>query len=143
MNEIMHLSGKVRQESLPVFESPVGVKPDLRKRLRLPQGELAQVFNGHPGIHYLACIELVPGTTRGHHYHLNKQEFLYVISGELVLTVEDIHTRQRETLVCREGDLTVIETSVAHTLQVLRRGHAMEFSPVPFDAADVHRYALA
>ena len=112
------------------------------KRLMLPQGELAQVHNGEPPIHYLAFIELREGTQRGNHFHRVKEEFVYLLSGEVRLLVEDIESKAREIVPLNTGDLVFIPVGVAHTLDVVKAGQAIEFSAARFDATDIHRYPL-
>src|SRR5579859_3526509 len=92
------LAGKVIKHSLMVIEGRPGSDAPALKRLNLPQGELAQVYDGDEGIRYLACMELRPGCIRGNHYHEVKAEVIYIIRGEILLVVEDIVTRERASL---------------------------------------------
>jgi quercetin dioxygenase-like cupin family protein len=142
MSESSYLSGKVRKRDLPVFQGPPAPGTSL-KRLLLPQGELAQFHDGDPPVQYLAFIELRQGTVRGNHYHRVKEEFIYVLAGELELIIEDVSSKQRETLPMQTGDWVVVAPGVAHTLRVLKTGQAIEFSQARFDATDIHRYPLA
>ena len=136
------LSGKVHKTSLPSFQPPTGPEAPVLKRLQLTQGELAQFHDAEVPIHYLAYIELRTGTVRGNHYHLLKEEFVYVIAGELTLMVEDLDSKARATIQLQTGDLAFIATRVAHALQVVKDGHAIEFSRARFDPADTHRNPL-
>ena len=136
------LSGKVRKQSLPAFQPPTGPDAPALKRLLLPQGELAQFHDGPDPIHYQAYIELRESTVRGNHYHEVKKEFIYLIQGELLLVVEDIDSKARDSVTLQAGDIAFISTRVAHALKTLRNGHAIEFSEARFDAADTHRYPL-
>src|SRR5215467_11047121 len=97
ITEIPLLGGKVTKCTLPVVQpSPT---PDSRilKRLMLPQGELAQFYDGDEGIRYIAQIELQAGSIRGNHFHKVKREWIYIMSGELTLIVEDLESKARET----------------------------------------------
>src|SRR5258705_6781662 len=69
MSETSLLSGKVTRQSLPILQPPTAPGSPVLKRLKLPQGELAQFYDGEPGIQYIAYIELLPGNPRGNHYH--------------------------------------------------------------------------
>ena len=109
----------------------------------LPQGELAQFHNSEQPIHYLAFIELRAGTQRGNHFHRIKQEFIYLLSGEVRLIVEEIESKARDIVPLQTGDLVFIPTGVAHTLDVVKTGQAIEFSEARFDPADIHRYPLS
>lgn len=142
MDQVTLLDGKVIRQSLPVVELPVGPEAPSLKRLRLPQGELAQIYDAEEGIRYMAVIELRPDQTRGNHYHKVKVEWVYVTAGEVLLVVEEVGSRRRESVALRAGDLAVIQTGIAHALRVTGAGEAIEFSGARFDAADIYRYPL-
>ncbi len=108
----------------------------------LPQGELAQFYDGDEGIRYIAQIELQAGSVRGNHYHKIKQEWIYMMSGEVMLLVEDLETKARENVLLLAGDLVFIQTGVVHALQVTKSGQAIEFSTSRFDPADIYRHKL-
>ena len=140
--EIRLLGGKVIKRTLP-FVQPSST-PDSRtlKRLMLPQGELAQFYDGDEGIHYIAQIELQAGSVRGNHYHKVKQEWVYMMSGEVTLVLEDLESNARESALLVAGDLAFIQTGVVHALQVTKSGQAIEFSTSRFDPADIYRHKL-
>jgi mannose-6-phosphate isomerase-like protein (cupin superfamily) len=142
MSQHSYLAGKVRHESLPLVRGPVGPDATHLKRLLLPQGELAQIYDAAEGIRYLAVIELQEGNTRGNHYHEVKEEFVYVLRGEVLLVAEDIASKARESVRLQAGDLAFIQTRVAHALRVVQPGLAVEFSGARFDGADIYRYPL-
>ncbi len=131
-------NGKVRKLSLPVFDNPAESAPTEPKRLRLAQGELAQIFTGSPGIRYLAALELRAGTLRGNHSHERKHEFVYLISGRM----EETKAPHQERFICQAGDLVEIAPGIAHAFRVLESGTGLEFSPQEFDASDVQRCRL-
>jgi quercetin dioxygenase-like cupin family protein len=139
MNETRFLDGKVKKRALPVIVPPFGAEVPVIKRLLLPQGELAQFFDGEPPMRYLATIELRPGTIRGNHFHREKEEWLYVISGALVLTVQDGPAGKKETFKLSAGELAVVPAGIAHVLQPKEPGFAIEFSPRAFDPADTFK----
>ncbi len=114
----------------------------LLKRLALPQGELAQLYDADEGIRYLAWIELKPGSLRGNHYHRRKPEFFYLLAGGVELTVEEVSSGQRAEIPIAVGDLVFISPEIAHTYRPLAAGHAVEFSAARFDAADTIRRVL-
>jgi quercetin dioxygenase-like cupin family protein len=142
MTEIALLGGKVRKQALPVVQPSSVPQSRTLKRLMLPQGELAQFYDGDEGIRYIAQIELQAGSVRGNHYHKIKQEWIYVMSGEVTLIVEDLESKARESVELIAGDLAFIQTGVVHTLQVTKSGQAIEFSTTRFDPADIYRQKL-
>ena len=146
------LSGKVIKHTLPAIQRQAGgaagtpsvpaPRPTDMKRLLLPQGELAQICDGEEEIRYIAYAELRSGGTRGNHYHEFKKEGLYIISGEILLWVQDIDSNLRDSIPLRAGELAVIGTRVAHALQIVTPGHAIEYSPAKFDPTDVYPFRL-
>jgi mannose-6-phosphate isomerase-like protein (cupin superfamily) len=141
--ETTFLNGKVLKRSLPVLQLPLGPDAPALRRLLLPQGELAQFHNAEEGIRYMAFIELLPGQVRGNHYHKIKEELVYVIRGEVSLSVADIDSQARASVPLRAGDLALIRTGIAHALRTVEPGQAIEFSVARFDPADIHRFPLA
>jgi len=137
-----YLSGRVRKWSLPVVRLGPEADQFLLKRLLLPQGELAQVYDDPEGIRYIACIELIAGSVRGNHFHKVKAEWVYVLSGHADLMVKDINTAEMAVLKLAKGDLAFIATEVAHAMRVTGAGEAIEFSPARFDSGDTHRHAV-
>ncbi len=142
MNEEKILCGKVSKLTLPVIQPPSGPGTPILKRLALPQGELAQFYDDQEGIRYIAFIELLAGAPRGNHYHMIKEEWIYLVRGTLSLIVEDIVSKARDSFSLVAGDLVRISTGVAHTLQIVDAGQAIEFSTARFDPKDIYRYVL-
>jgi mannose-6-phosphate isomerase-like protein (cupin superfamily) len=140
--EISILAGRVTKRTLPLVQP--SSTPDSRslKRLMLPQGELAQFYDGDDGIRYIAQIELQAGSVRGNHFHKVKQEWVYMMSGEVTLVVENLESKAREITLLTVGDLVFIQTGVVHALQVTKSGQAIEFSTSRFDPADIYRHKL-
>src|SRR5436305_10949814 len=110
MTETSLLAGKVVRQSLPILQPPTAPNSPVLKRLKLPQGELAQFYDGDPGIRYIAYLELLPGNPRGNHYHTHKPEWIYLLTGELSLFVEDLGTKKGEKLTMVAGEIVRIAT---------------------------------
>jgi len=142
MAQVTYLNGQVLHQSLPVMTH--GLDPDApaRKRLHLPQGDLAQLHNGPEPIHYLAWIELKAGGVRGNHVHRVKREYLYLLAGSARLLVEDLANHERATVELVTGDLVLIEPGIAHAIGSPTPGQALEFSPSVFDPTDTVRHLL-
>ena len=142
MAETKYLSGKVVKWSLPVISGRPGPDAPVLKRLMLAQGELAQIHDADEGVHYMAVIEARAGCVRGNHYHKVKRERIYVLRGELLVVVEDVQTKERASVPVQTGDLVLIPTGIAHALQTVQAGEAIEFGQARFDAADIYPYPL-
>ncbi|HOX57211.1 MAG TPA: cupin domain-containing protein [Candidatus Paceibacterota bacterium] len=143
MAESEYLAGQVVKWSLPVITGRPGPDAPALKRLLLAQGELAQIHDAEEGIRYMAVIEARAGCVRGNHYHKVKQERIYMLRGKLSVVVEDIQTKARASVPMETGDLLLVKTGIAHALQTVEPGEAIEFGQVRFDPADIFPYALA
>lgn len=141
MNALSLLAGKVTRTPLPLLAPGQPDLPTL-KRLALPQGELAQLYDGDEGIRYLAWIELKPGSLRGNHYHRRKAEFFYLLAGEVELALQDLESGEQARLTLAVGELVFLSPGIVHAYRPLTAGHAIEFSPVRFDPADTFRHPL-
>ena len=135
-------SGKVLQHRLTVFDGKPPADAPPIKRLILPQGELAQFLDSDEPVCYAAYLELAPAGVRGNHYHDVKEEQIYVIAGELQLTVEDVASKKRETLSMSAGTLTLIKAGIAHAFRTVQPGHAIELAQTRFTPEDFHAYEL-
>ena len=142
MSETTILNGRGRKQSLPVVEPQNAAGSPTLKRLLLPQGELAQFFDGDEAIRYLAYIELRSGSARGNHFHKVKEEWIYLLSGEAMLLLEDIETKEQGILPLKVGDVAFVQTGIAHAIQVVQSGQAIEFSSARFDAQDIYKYPI-
>jgi hypothetical protein len=140
--KLEYLAGKVVKWPLPVISASPGPDAPILKRLLLPQGELAQVYDSDDGIRYLAVIEARMGSVRGNHYHRVKEEWIYAVQAQLLLVVEDIQTKERASVPLCTGDLVLIRTGLAHRLRTVQPGHAIEFSPARFNASDIFPYPM-
>jgi quercetin dioxygenase-like cupin family protein len=137
-----YLGGKVVKCSLPVIPAPSGPDAPPLKRLMLPQGELAQIYDSEEGIRYMAVIETRPGGARGNHYHKIKREGIYVLQGSVVVVAEDSQTHARTSVPLEVGDLLLIQPGIAHLLKTVEPGQAIEFSQARFDKADIYSYRV-
>jgi len=133
------LGGKVTVFSLPTYHPPFAEHVDGPKRLFLEKGELAQIFNSHDPIRLIAYIEFHEGTTRGGHYHPNREERIYLIRGKLSMRVIDVETEEERMRTIQAGDLVYISPNVAHEFTTIEPGHAIEFSSQLFDPAGTVR----
>jgi mannose-6-phosphate isomerase-like protein (cupin superfamily) len=142
MNEAVFLDGKVRKRSLPVFHGPPPGNTGGLKRLLLSQGELASLYDGEEGIHYIAYIEMRAGEIRGNHLHRIKKEHIYLVEGRLQLAIKLGGEGALVFIEVEPGDLVTIDPGVVHAMKPFEAGFAIEFSPAHFDPTDVQRFKL-
>lgn len=131
------LGERVTIMTLPLTDQPTS-REQPRARLLTPKGELAVLTDNLSPVMHLAYVQLLPGMPRGNHYHKLRHEQFYLISGSVELQLLDLSTGEQPSARMEPGDLAFIAPSVAHCFLPLAEGHALEFAPEPFDAADVY-----
>jgi mannose-6-phosphate isomerase-like protein (cupin superfamily) len=136
-----YFGGRATVKSLLVTDRPAD-RPEICARLSSPRGELAVLTDGSTPIRHLCYVELRTGMVRGNHFHKLRREYFYVIAGELAVQLEDVSTKESVRVEVRPGDMLFIEPGVAHALNPLNEGHALEYAAEPFDLADVYPYPL-
>src|SRR5688572_29639501 len=128
--------GRATVKSLLVTDQPAS-RPEVCARITSPRGELAVLTDGTTPIRHLSYLELRPGMIRGNHFHKQRREWFYLISGELTLTLADVNAAPEKTVVqLHAGDLVYITPEIAHALNPTTQGHAVEFAAEPFDLKD-------
>jgi mannose-6-phosphate isomerase-like protein (cupin superfamily) len=133
--------GRATRTSLPAVEPGAVNQPPL-KRLILLQGDLAQLYDADEGLRYLAWLELISGSVRGNHYHREKREFFYLISGRVDLVLEDPDSGARVKWQLASGDLVFLEPGIVHAYCPTADGQAVEFSPQRFRVEDTLRKVI-
>ena len=132
-------NGRVKIETLSSIISPVGQKIDGPARLILEKGELTKIYDGEGPVKYIAYVEFIPGKIRGGHYH-NRQEYFYIIRGEMEFELIDVETKVAEKAVVKEGDLVALDPKIAHRIKTIKAGHTIEFSKSRFQLEDTIAY---
>jgi quercetin dioxygenase-like cupin family protein len=132
------LNGKVEIRPLPLL-TPPAERTDPLARILTPGGELAVLADGLTPILHLGCVELKTGCVRGNHYHRQRHERFYVISGETTLFLEDLATGQTARATLVTGDFALIPPNIAHAFLPTTNGFALEYAPEPFDPTDTIR----
>jgi hypothetical protein len=146
------LDGRVAVLQVPHYAgpSPATQRPGL-KRLSLPQGDLIQFWDSPEGMRYIAAIQILPGKTRGNHFHRAKQETLYILEGKILLAFalpesqevsEPASALAPVQLELGQGALVRIQPGIAHALKGIEPGYAIEASPTMFDPSDATAFPL-
>lgn len=142
MNRIKTLlEGKVAIETLPAIVPSSEKIMEGPKRIFLEKGELAEIYNSQDAIKHIVYLEFIVGKARGGHYH-TRQEYFYIIRGEMELTAADAETGATEKVVIKEGDLISMPPKIAHIIKAIKPGHAIEFSKDCFKPEDTTKYAF-
>lgn len=131
------LDGRVTVSALPCYSGPNSDAGP--KRMLLPQGEFTLLHPACPEIRFCGLLGFPAGVSRGGHYHREKTEFLYVLSGRLHLETRHRQTGERFETDVVQGDLIRILPETDHRLTTIEPGEVLEYSASPHNPADTIR----
>ncbi len=123
---------KIIFEKLPDMKNIDGVKRWTEER-----GEFVQIAYKEE-IRHLAFFELKKKFFRGSHFHMQKEEIFYVISGKIRAIFRDIKTLQQEERILVKGDKLRVKTGCGHIFYGLEDSTVVEYSPQYFDKDDTY-----
>ena len=123
---------KVTIEKLPNTKNVDGAKWWVEEK-----GEFAQI-SYKEDIRHLAFFELKKGFFRGSHYHKEKEETFYVISGRIRAIFQDMEGPQREEHILVKGDRIRVKTNCAHIFYGLEDSAVVEYSPQVYNKGDAY-----
>eukprot|EP01098_Paradermamoeba_levis_P003650 TRINITY_DN1638_c0_g1_i1.p1 TRINITY_DN1638_c0_g1~~TRINITY_DN1638_c0_g1_i1.p1 ORF type:complete len:112 (-),score=17.10 TRINITY_DN1638_c0_g1_i1:34-369(-) len=87
---------------------------------------MVQLFNREKeSLRHLLYWDLQVGQDRGHHFH-SREQWWYVISGEMLLAVEDVETKQREVFTMKTGMRVTIGGKIAHAVRGIEKCQVIE-----------------
>ena len=98
-----------------------------------PKGELATISTTETK--FIAYIEFPEdGVPRANHFHKEKEEYLYLISGRVrcYFRRADALNETPNEIDAFAGDLISVQPGWSHAYLTIEPGHAIEFSPTPF-----------
>jgi dTDP-4-dehydrorhamnose 3,5-epimerase-like enzyme len=107
-------------------------------------------YPDHPfsGVHTYV-VSIAPGRSRANHYHEKKEEWIALAAGRVDLVLEDIRTKEWETVVMDSSSedyfVVHIPPFVAHSVRNTGDGEAavVVFSRTPEDKEDTIAYSIA
>ena len=104
---------------------PVHIYQDERGRLvtLFNQGEWKEVN----------YIETDANVERGNHYHTRLREMVFMIEGEVQVSIEHVQTGAKREITLRQGDMITIDPYELHTFRTQSRGSWLNFLSEPFD----------
>ncbi|MBN2126219.1 MAG: cupin domain-containing protein [Deltaproteobacteria bacterium] len=123
---------KIRIEDLPVTDAFLR-----QKRLLQDRGELALIEDGTPFRH-LGYFSLRRGNGyyRGGHYHREKVEHFYVISGTLRIRLVDLDSGEKWEVDLRPGQRVTIQPRCAHRFTAEEEARVIEYYDSAYDPED-------
>jgi len=99
-------------------------------------------FINNEGKPLISVLKRNKGTISGHHYHTGKAkgknpETFVLLSGKMELYVEDIKTKESQTIIIGENTLFEIPPYIYHEVKALTDFVALEFNVSMDDQRDV------
>ena len=123
---------KIQIEELPITEEFIP-----RKRLLQDRGELALIEDGRIFQHLgYFSLRKGKGYYRGGHYHLNKVERFYVVSGKLEIELVDLDTGEKGRVKVKTGHCVALDPNCAHRFIAVEDAQVIEYYATAYDAAD-------
>lgn len=127
-----------RMFSLEVLPETDGFAKE--KRARDQRGQAHLIVDDLP-LRRVCYLTLKPGAGyRGGHYHLAKNEWLYVAAGRARVELAAVHGGERRTLELGPGARLWLGPGVAHRLEALEELHLVEFTDSPYQAEDDRKF---
>jgi len=124
---------KVTFEKLPNTKNVDGAKWWVEEK-----GIFAQIAYNEE-IRHLAFFELKNGFYRGSHFHKQKEETFYVISGRIRAIFRDMETPgEEEEHILVKGDRIRVKTNCGHIFYGLEDVLVVEYSPQVYDKNDTY-----
>jgi len=121
---------KVFIERLPETKEMDGAK-----RWSEERGEFAQI-SYREAIGHVAVFELKEGHFRGSHFHKEKEEVFYIVSGTIRAIFMDMETKERTEHILGKGHRIRVQTGVAHIFYGIDGALVVEYSPQYYDKCD-------
>jgi oxalate decarboxylase/phosphoglucose isomerase-like protein (cupin superfamily) len=140
--EARMLQDKLVIRSLATYEPPL-LEPLVNLgRIFTSAGEIAQIANGSP-IRFIAYIEFAQaGVVRANHYHLRRNEWLYLLKGSLLGRFIDSESGESCEQVLHAGDLVLMLPGCAHAYRALEPTQTIELADQPYDDSDRVVYSV-
>ncbi len=120
-------------KKLPVYTNEDNADREFISVNKNEKGELAKI-SVNSQINYIAYLDYKTGNCiRGNHYHLIKNESLYLCKGKIKGFFKSINDDIISEELIEEGTLIQISPGCIHAFEPVEDGYAIEFSPDPFD----------
>jgi dTDP-4-dehydrorhamnose 3,5-epimerase-like enzyme len=127
---------KIKIDEIPITDDYLP-----QKRLIQPRGELALIEDGMPFKHLgYFSLRRGRGFYRGGHYHREKVEHFYVISGKLLVQLVDLDTKEKSEVRLIEGQRVTIYPNCAHRFRAEEDAQVIEYFDSLYDPEDDRPY---
>lgn len=98
---------------------------------------ISAFLNSTESINTVAILQSKAGSAvRGNHYHLRKNEIIYIIEGKGKLYYWLPEKVEIENVLVESGDLITIKPGLGHAYQAIENTLAFEMGSLPYNPAD-------
>jgi dTDP-4-dehydrorhamnose 3,5-epimerase-like enzyme len=126
------MTASIQVETLPVTAERIR-----RKRLLQDRGELAIIEDGRTFRHLgYFSLKAGGGFFRGGHYHLEKTESFYVVTGKLRVRLVDVASGETTVTTLAAGQVAHLPPGVAHRFEALEDAQVIEYYDALYDVGD-------
>ena len=80
--------------------------------------DILEMFNGEFIAKQIKIIKIRKGNVLGNHYHPYREN-CYVLSGKIKFYFEGIKTKEKGSVIMKEGDMILMDDYYAHTVESL------------------------
>ena len=133
-----YLNGKVSVQEIENLKSRDGFSLTSFSRLETPTAELTFFPFGEP-IHSITLVTFKVGempVIRGNHVHNQKDEYLYIMSGQFKGKYIDLDTNESLVLDLKKGDLIHVLPNCSHAYMAQEDASFLEFTPTKLTSWD-------
>jgi mannose-6-phosphate isomerase-like protein (cupin superfamily) len=117
---------------------PDNKEVDGAKRWEEDKGEFVQIAYDEE-MRHLAYFEIREGFWRGKHYHEEKDETFYVVSGVIRAVFINQDRTEREEHLLRKGERIRVKPRIWHVFYGLEDATVVEYSPQKYDKNDAYK----
>ena len=126
------MTEKIHIEELPITEEFLR-----QKRLIQERGELALIEDGMRFQHLgYFSLKKGKGFYRGGHYHRNKVEHFYIVSGKIRVRLVDLDTGDESEVMINKGQRVTIYPNCAHRFEAEEDAQVIEYYDSVYDPED-------
>jgi dTDP-4-dehydrorhamnose 3,5-epimerase-like enzyme len=126
------MTDKIQIEALPVTDQFMR-----QRRLIQDRGELALIEDGRQFSHLgYFSLRKGDGLFRGGHYHVNKVEHFYVVSGRLRVRLVDLDSGHKCEATLQAGHRVTIHPHCAHRFEAEQDAQVIEYYAGVYEPED-------
>jgi len=103
--------------------------------------DILEMFNGEFIAKQIKIIKIRKGNILGNHYHPYREN-CYVLNGKIKFYFEGIKTKEKGSFIMKEGDMILMNSFYAHTVESLEDSILIEGTEEVYNDKGDHVYKL-